>query len=110
MTTNNQDLQRKWEERVRAGTYSAGVMGLGTMRIMGKSGDAALLFPRIASLDGLPTLEPDEQWAVRQAEAALVAAQIAQRTVFNRETSEVLRRFDPSVSEMLVVSRIAGGR
>ena len=110
MDTSDHDLHARWQQRVDSGTFSAGVEGLGNIRVMGRSGDTPLAFPRIASLDLLPSLEPDEQWALRQAEAALLAAQRESRTVFNRETSAVVTEFDPHVAEMLIVSRIAGGR
>ena len=81
---------------------------------MGKAGDAPVVFPRIASLDLLPGLEPDEQWAVQQAEAIVAQAQRESRTVFDTSAGRVegarrVSAFDPSVETLMVVARIVGG-
>lgn len=114
MTTSDRDLQRDWEARVQRGKFSENVQGVGTIRVMGKAGDAPVAFPRIASLDLLPDLEPDEQWAVRQAEAIVQQAQREGRTIFDTSAGQIasarrLSTFDPSSSTMMVVARIAGG-
>lgn len=114
MTISDYELQRAWEARVQRGQFSSTVLGIGTIRVMGKAGDAPVAFPRIASLDLLPSLEPDEQWAVSQAEAIVQQAQLESRTVFDTSTGQVesarrITTFDPSVSTMMVVARIAGG-
>src|SRR5690348_870233 len=49
-------LEQAWKERCERGTFSPAILGLGTIRVMGKSGDAAIQFPRIASLDALSSL------------------------------------------------------
>jgi len=61
MATSDRELQRAWEARVQRGQFSHNVLGVGTIRVMGKAGDAPVAFPRIASLNLLPGLEPDEQ-------------------------------------------------
>lgn len=114
MATTDHDLQRAWEARVRRGQFSRGVLGVGTIRVMGKAGDAPVAFPRIASLDLLPGLEPDEQWAVKQAEAIVQEAQRQGRTVFDTsvgqaEGSRRITDFVPNAQTLMVVSRIAGG-
>lgn len=114
MATSNDELQCEWLARVQRGQFSNNVLGIGTIRVMGKAGDAPVAFPRIASLDLLPTLEPDEQWAVNQAQAIVQQAQQESRTVFDTSTGQVegarrLTTFDPSVTTMMVVARIAGG-
>jgi hypothetical protein len=59
--TSTAELEAAWKARCQAGTFSPGVLGAGTIRVMGRSGDATLTFPRITSLDALGTLEPVEQ-------------------------------------------------
>src|SRR2546429_6829905 len=66
---NEEALARRWKERCASSQFSQAVLGLGTIRVMGKAGDAPVQFPRITSLDTLSALEPDEQWAVRAAQA-----------------------------------------
>jgi len=114
MATSDSDLQRAWEARVQRGKFSPGVLGVGTIRVMGRSGDATVAFPRIASLDQLPGLEPDEQWAVRQAETIVEQAQRESRAVFDTSAGQVegshrITTFDPSAETLMVVARIAGG-
>lgn len=114
MTTSDDERQREWLARVQRGQFSNNVLGVGTIRVMGKAGDAPVAFPRIASLDLLHSLEPDEQWALQQAEAIVQQAQLESRTIFDTSTGRVdgVRRittFDPSVTTMMVVARIAGG-
>ena len=76
------ELERLWKERCQSGNFSAAILGVGQIRVMGKSGDATLMFPRIATLDVLSELAPDEQYAVRAAEAIVQQAQDQARTVF----------------------------
>ena len=114
MAISDRELQRTWEARVQRGQFSRNVLGVGTIRVMGKAGDAPVAFPRIASLDLLPSLEPDEQWAVSQAEAIVQQAQCEGRTVFDTSTGRVegarrVSTFDPSIKTLMVVARIAGG-
>jgi len=114
MATSDRELQRAWEARVQCGQFSRNVLGVGTIRVMGKAGDAPVAFPRIASLDLLPSLEPDEQWAVYQAETIVQEAQRESRTVFDTSAGSVegarrVNTFDPSVATLMVVARIAGG-
>ncbi len=116
-STTALELERRWQERVRTGAFSPAVLGVGTIRVMGRSGDAAVQFPRITSLDILDTLAPDEQWAVRAAEQIVAQAQRQSRAVFEitpvREgstpTPRPVQTFDPRAESLMVVARIAGG-
>jgi hypothetical protein len=115
--TSPSALEQRWRERVQAGTFSPAVLGIGTIRIMGRSGDAPVQFPRIASLDDLDLLEEDEQYVVRTAQQIIAQAQQHQRTVFaiapasagSTPLSRPVQTFDPSVESLMVVARIAGG-
>ena len=110
-------LAQQWAERVKSGQFSPAVLGLGTIRVMGRSGDAPVVWPRIESLDALGTLAPDEQWAVRVAEQIVAQAQQQDRTVHqvlpaNGSTPPQPTRitaFDPAASNLVVVSAIRGG-
>jgi hypothetical protein len=116
-TTPSQTLEQHWRERVQAGTFSPAVLGIGIIRIMGRSGDAPVQFPRIASLDALDQLEEDEQWALRSAERIVVQAQQQQRSVFEvgpacsgeTPSPRPVKTFEPSAESLMVVARIAGG-
>jgi hypothetical protein len=115
--TSPSALEQRWRERVQAGTFSPAVLGIGTIRIMGRSGDAPVQFPRIASLDDLDLLEEEEQWAVRAVQSIVAQAQRQQRTVFavapastsGTPTPRPVKTFEPSAESLMVVSRIAGG-
>jgi hypothetical protein len=114
---NEKTLARHWKERCASGQFSQAVLGLGTIRVMGKAGDAAVQFPRIPSLDILGTLEPDEQWAVQAAQAIVTQACNQRRTVLATAslhtsvlpTPRAVTIFDPSVETLLVTSMIRGG-
>ena len=85
---------------------------VGTIRVMGRSGDAALQFPRIASLDALGTLEPDEQYAVQAAQAIINQARTESRTVFAVEPGHepnLVTEFPTDAESLMIVARIAGG-
>jgi hypothetical protein len=115
--SSSTELARRWAERVRTGQFSPAILGLGTIRVMGRSGDAPIQFPRIASLDALGALEPDEQYAIRAAEAILAEAQAQRRAVFAVTTPTAgsapvpvpVTTFDPAAQSLMIVSRIAGG-
>lgn len=109
---SSDELARRWQERVRTGNLSKAVISIGTIRVMGKSGDAAIQFPRIASLDALGTLEADEQYAVQVAQRIVTQAAQESRTVFAvapGQTPERLTGFKPDAESLMVVARIAGG-
>lgn len=114
---NERTLARRWKERCASGEFSQNVLGLGTIRVMGKAGDAPVQFPRISSLDALDTLEPDEQWAVQAAQAIVTQACNQHRTVLATAipqpdilpTPKPVTAFDPSVEILLVTSMIQGG-
>ncbi len=114
---NEAELQRRWQQRIRDGQFSAAVVGLGTIRVMGRSGDTPVPFPRIESLDALGQLAPDEQWAVRAAEAIVNQARAASRTVLAPQPGQPgtagqvasLNTFDPNLEHILVASMVTGG-
>jgi hypothetical protein len=111
-TTSTADLEQAWKERCQRGVFSPAIIGVGTIRVMGKSGDAAVQFPRIASLDALGTLEPDEQYAVQAAQRIVAQAAEQSRTVFAvapGQTPERLTEFRPDAESLMIVARIAGG-
>jgi len=106
------ELERAWKERCERGTFSAAVQGIGQIRVMGRSGDATLQFPRITSLAALTELEPDEQYAVLAAQRIIEQAQEQSRTVFAvapGQQPERLTAFKPDAESLMVVARIAGG-
>ncbi|SRR5258708_3563936 len=114
---NEEALARRWKERCASGKFSQAVLGLGTIRVMGKAGDAPIQFPRITSLDALGALEPDEQWAVQAAQAIVAQACNQRRPVLAAAppqpgvlpTPRPITAFDPSVETLLVTSMIRGG-
>ncbi len=113
-TQTNEALARQWQERVRTRTFSQAVQGVGTIRIMGKAGDAPLAFPRITSLEALSSLAPDEQWALRAAQVLVEQAPSQQRSVFavgegGANQPERVTSFEPMAESLIVVSRVAGG-
>jgi hypothetical protein len=111
-TISNAELELAWKARCRIGNFSKAIQGLGTIRVLGKSGDAALQFPRIASLTSLGELEPDEQYAVQVAQRVIEQASEQQRSVFSGNPGETPRRvttFDPTAESLTIVARVAGG-
>jgi hypothetical protein len=114
---NKETLALRWKERCVSGELSQAVLGLGTIRVMGKAGDTAVQFPRIPSMDALCTLEPDEQWAVQAAQAIVTQAHNQRRTVLaaialqtgTLPTLQLVTMFDPNVETLLVTSLIRGG-
>lgn len=114
---SQETLQRRWQERCRAGNFSVGVLGVGTVRVFGKSGDAPVTFPRIESLAALDTLEVDERWAVELAQELVGAAQNRQRPVMATQPPQngttpaptPLRTFDPKAEHILILSLTRGG-
>jgi hypothetical protein len=112
VSVSTADLEQAWKSRCQSGNFSRGVLGLGQIRVMGKSGDATLQFPRIASLDALSELAPDEQYAVQAAQAIIEQAQHESRTVFAVEPGhepERLTEYRPDAESLMIVARIAGG-
>jgi hypothetical protein len=116
-TMSREALQRRWQERCQQGNFSAAVLGVGTIRIFGKSGDAPVTFPRIESLAALETLEADERWAVELAQDIVGAAQNRQRSVMATQppqagtapTPTPMRAFDPKAEHILILSLTRGG-
>src|SRR5215469_18600030 len=81
-------LQARWLERVRSGQFSPAVLGVGTIKVFGKAGDAPVAFPRIESLAALDTLEADERWAVTYAEQVITEHQRQGRTIMGAEPGQ----------------------
>src|SRR5260370_12083305 len=109
---NEEALARRWKERCASSQFSQAVLGLGTIRVMGKAGDAPVHFPRITSLDALSTLEPDEQWAVQSAQAIVTHACNQRRSVLAASSPQPgslpmpkpATTFDPIVETLLVTT------
>jgi hypothetical protein len=116
-TVSQDTLRRMWEERCKQGNFSAGVLGVGTVRVFGKSGDAPLTFPRIESLTALDALTEDERWALTVAQDVVTAAQARQRPVMATQpptagmapTPTPVREFDPKQENILILSLTRGG-
>jgi hypothetical protein len=126
LTPAEQALWATWEERVRR--YRAGekdaipeqVVGLGTLRVFGRSGDAPLAFPRVRTFGDLELLPPDVQFALTltnrtvQAHADSGAGRMIYATapaqgdiVPEPETVTVI---DPTKhADVLIVAAISGG-
>ncbi|HLI68963.1 MAG TPA: hypothetical protein VKV19_04325 [Ktedonobacteraceae bacterium] len=110
-------LKRRWQERCQQGNFSPAVLGVGTIRVFGRSGDAPVTFPRIESLAALETLEEDERWAVEVAQGIVTAAQNQNRPVMATQppragaapTPTVVEVFDPKLENMLILSLTRGG-
>jgi hypothetical protein len=110
-------LKRRWQERCQQGNFSPAVLGVGTIRVFGRSGDAPVTFPRIESLAALETLEEDERWAVEVAQGVVTAAQNQNRPVMATQppqagaapTPTVVEVFDPKLENMLILSLTRGG-
>src|SRR5260370_33608112 len=73
-SVSQETLQRRWQERCQQGNFSPAVLGVGTIRVFGRSGDAPVTFPRLASLAALDTLEAAERWAVEVGQGIVTAA------------------------------------
>ena len=116
-TVSQEALQRRWQERCRAGNFSSAVLGLGTIRVFGKSGDAPVSFPRIESLEALNTLEADERWAIEVAQEIVSAAQTKKRSVMSTQPPQAgtapapvpVHTFDPKAENILILSLTRGG-
>lgn len=113
----NETLQRRWQERCRQGNFSSAVLGLGTIRVFGKSGDAPVTFPRIESLAVLDTLEADERWAIEVAQEVVNAARAKQRSVMSTQPPQAgttpapvpMHTFDSKAEHILILSLPRGG-
>jgi hypothetical protein len=114
---NPETLQHRWQERCQQGNFSPAVLGVGTIRVFGRSGDASITFPRIESLAALNTLEADERWAIEVAQEMINAAQANHRAVVAAQPPQVgaapnptpLHTFDPKMGEILILSLTRGG-
>ena len=102
--THDEELATQWAERVASGQFSAGVVGLGSVRFMGKSGDEPVQFPRITSLAALDQLAPDEQWALNQVTTIVQTKQQRERRVLATMSpgtgfGSIVTRFDPTIAD-----------
>jgi hypothetical protein len=110
-------LHRRWSERCQQGNFSPAVLGVGTIRVFGRSGDAPVTFPRIESLAALDTLEADERWAIEVAQGLVTAAQNQSRPVMATQPPQAgttpsptaIDVFDPQIENMLILSLTQGG-
>jgi hypothetical protein len=110
-------LKARWQERCRQGNFSPAVLGVGTIRVFGRSGDAPVTFPRIETLEALNTLEADERWAVEAARELVGAARSQNRPVMATQPPQAgavpspspINVFDPHVENMLILSLTRGG-
>jgi hypothetical protein len=118
MTVMNQEaLQRRWQERCRQGNFSSAVLGVGTIRVMGRSGDTPVAFPRVESLAALDTLEADERWALQQAQDLINSARTRRRPVMATQPPRPgvipnpvpVYEFDPKSENLLILSMTQGG-
>lgn len=111
--TTDSTLQVQWAARIARDDFSAGVVGVGTLRVMGVSGDEALAFPRITSLAVLDQLAPDERWAIEQVEQVIGLKQRGRRLAAIKPGSgigAIVDRFDPSaLDDYLLLIQSQGG-
>lgn len=118
MTAMNQEaLQRRWQERCRLGNFSSAVLGVGTIRVFGRSGDTPVAFPRVESLAALDTLEADERWALQNAQDLIHSARTRRRPVMATQPPRPgmtpnpipVYEFDPKAENLLILSMTQGG-
>lgn len=111
------ELQQRWQERCRQGNFSQAILGIGTIRVFGRSGDAPVTFPRIESLAALDTLEADERWALDIAQGIVSAAHRQNRPVMETQPPRAgttpnptpVTTFDPKAENILILSLTRGG-
>src|SRR5690242_17059642 len=116
-TISQETLQRRWQERCAQGNFSPAVIGVGTVRVFGKSGDAPVQFPRIEALSALGELAEDERWALTMAENIVTAAQTQNRPVMATQPPQAgsvpapnpIHTFDPKAENILILSLTRGG-
>jgi hypothetical protein len=116
-SVSQETLQRRWQERCQQGNFSPAVLGVGTIRVFGRSGDAPVTFPRLESLAALDTLEADERWAVEVAQGIVTAAHNQSRPVMATQPPQAgtapsptaVAVFDPQVENILILSLTRGG-
>lgn len=91
------------------------VLGVATLRVTGRSGDAVGVYPRIATLEQIELLPEDGQKAIREAMRVVNEAQLKGNTVFAVSTpgAAPIRLapgvFDPTAEQLLIAPRIMGG-
>ena len=107
-------LRQRWQKRLRDGEFSTAVLGVGTIKVFGRAGDAPVAFPRITSIAALDQLEADERWAVTYAEQVIAQHQQHGRSIMGAlpgqaNSAAPVTSFDPAREYHLVLSQIAGG-
>jgi hypothetical protein len=110
-------LLRRWQERCKQGNFSAAVLGVGTVRLFGKAGDAPITFPRVEALTMLDELEADERWAIEFVQEMIEAAKAKSRPVMALQPPQAgvapsptpVRTFDPKTEHVLILSLTRGG-
>lgn len=106
-------LQTEWVARLARGEFSPAVVGVGTLRVMGTSGDEALAFPQISSLAALDQLAPDERWAIQQVELVVSVKQRGRRLATIKPGTgmgAIVDRFDPTaLDDYLLLIQSQGG-
>lgn len=111
--TTNAPLQTEWAARLARGEFSPAVVGVGTLRVMGASGDEALAFPQISSLAALDQLAPDERWAIEQVELVVSVKQRGRRLATIKPGTgmgAIVDRFDPTaLDDYLLLIQSQGG-
>ena len=126
LTNDEVALRKQWDERVRrfqAGDRAAmppEVVGLGGLRVFGRSGDAVLTFPRLRHLSEVELLPPDVQFGLALANRTVAAHQqqgsgrmvyaTAPATRTETPEPEVVTAIDPTRhTDVLIVAPISGG-
>src|SRR5258707_14790371 len=99
-SVSQETLQRRWQERCQQGNFSPAVLGVGTIRVFGRSGDAPVTFPRLASLAALHTLEAEDRCAVEVAQRSVTAADNESRPVMATQPPQARAAPSPSAASV----------
>lgn len=127
LTAQEQELWAAWQARVhryRAGDTAAlppEVIGLGSLRVFGRAGDAVMPFPRVRMLSDLDSLPADVQLGMQIAERTVTAYRTRGigRMIYSTAPAidgrapepKVVDTIDPTRDlDILIVAPIAGGR
>ena len=115
-------LQQQWKERCQNKNFSSAVLSdtPGTVYHLDKTGDTQVTYPRI-SIELLKnenemqrTLEPDEIWAVREAERLIKQAEGQKHPIYdatpgNTQAAHKIEGFNPELEHIVALSMITGG-
>lgn len=108
LTPEEVALWERWQQRVAEGNFSEGIAGTRTVRVMGRAGDAPVKLPTLADIGWLPTLEPDEQFALDYGDRLVKGFAARGRSLFS--DGSLISRFDPTDrNDIIVLTPIAGG-